>query len=1030
VLDRSAIARSLKPRLIPLSSLSGVDAEISSFPTTDTGLARPLISQSNVDLHSSYASLTQSLPDIRRLLDTALSHCIASPKAKDLQTLVEGAEKWQNEVLSLQPPATSAAEPASVKPASLRRVEALLAEGERLPFELTPELNILREKLSQAKQWLDKLKKTMALPKGGKRLPSQRSAAQGGGTSTNETKSDSFERPALSDIKMMVAESDFLGERDRDEFESTRGAVSNRELSKVASIVEIAEDWLLRVRDALSAATSSRLNKRRHTKAGPGGDENAMITDSAEMNTSPNDKQDDQDGHESRDESDGDDNDALDELRELLRESDEMPVFMEEAAMLRCQLQALEWANKAASILPASLLVYPDPGPNECRIQLGKHDENENDSGDRPTLRLVEVQRLAKEIRKIRSSVSTSDTSHDDSRGGLQRGMTKPLPEENLCNRIVDGAEIWIAKVKLILQANGKEVVKGTPLAVVRELLKEGRRIPLNLEYEMRPLRSAVESVTEWLRSSASTLLRLGICSEELVSVAPEHSASDSPHAHIDEAESRVVTFEELFHCAKSASSLCVTFPESDSVTEKFHNVNEWISTVTSKCQPKDSRLSRAVNWSNYGPKRSGGSSSSSSSESHQLELISGPRRKSKMDAQQLEGSEVSPVKSGENENENEYCALAHEDKDALIDKERKDESPGTQSHSAREVLQRLYVIGKSLGVDVDFELELIEKTLAAISIWGSSALESLISADESELTPVVNKYVSLAVSEPHHLPFSCFCIEGDDVSETAHLRDFSDGDNASGGQSVDNIKSSPTERAEESTLWHGVSEFNSKLQRILGDARDLGIGMDTMLSLELSVPDSCTEQEQDKDQELRKQTITYIRLQLCAAAIRWIVVARKSLLFPKRCDDIDDGHICGSGSGGGGGESGGSKSKRTSKKAKITASDTDAVAQRSRQSRKVGKNADTELSHDNGSGKGVEHNIDVETEVVGQSVRDGTSSSVNFAAPLDWGDCPRLVTIFTSDYSLLHFPSPHISLCLFAVTIILVWPAVRSLTL
>jgi hypothetical protein len=40
------------------------------------------------------------------------------------------------------------------------------------------------------------------------------------------------------------------------------------------------------------------------------------------------------------------------ELRDLLKQSDEMPVFMEEAVMLRCQLQALEWANKAALVLP------------------------------------------------------------------------------------------------------------------------------------------------------------------------------------------------------------------------------------------------------------------------------------------------------------------------------------------------------------------------------------------------------------------------------------------------------------------------------------------------------------------------------------------------------------------------------------------------------------------------------------------------------------------------------------------------------
>ena len=54
--------------------------------------------------------------------------------------------------------------------------------------------------------------------------------------------------------------------------------------------------------------------------------------------------------------------DTLTELRDLLRESNDMPVYMEEAVFLRCQLQALEWANKAASILPftANIPVPPD----------------------------------------------------------------------------------------------------------------------------------------------------------------------------------------------------------------------------------------------------------------------------------------------------------------------------------------------------------------------------------------------------------------------------------------------------------------------------------------------------------------------------------------------------------------------------------------------------------------------------------------------------------------------------------------------
>jgi hypothetical protein len=108
---------------------------------------------------------------------------------------------------------------------------------------------------------------------------------------------------------------------------------------------------------------------------------------------------------EDEEEDDDTTSDALSELRDLLKESDEMPVYMEEAVLLRCQLQALEWANKAALILPLTSSI-PLP-PVLLASEAEFLDSLALDAGAgavegrlkaRP--RLAEVQRLAKEIKK------------------------------------------------------------------------------------------------------------------------------------------------------------------------------------------------------------------------------------------------------------------------------------------------------------------------------------------------------------------------------------------------------------------------------------------------------------------------------------------------------------------------------------------------------------------------------------------------------------------------------------------------------
>lgn len=119
----------------------------------------------------------------------------------------------------------------------------------------------------QAKQWLEKLKKTMSVPKVGKRAPSMRSAASSqpniDGADSQGGDDHEQSRPLLSDMKMMVMEGECLlssnegfavavgggeGEGSATNTAGYRGTVSSRELSKAQSVVEVAEEVRLTTR--------------------------------------------------------------------------------------------------------------------------------------------------------------------------------------------------------------------------------------------------------------------------------------------------------------------------------------------------------------------------------------------------------------------------------------------------------------------------------------------------------------------------------------------------------------------------------------------------------------------------------------------------------------------------------------------------------------------------------------------------------------------------------------------------------------
>ena len=121
---------------------------------------------------------------------------------------------------------------------------------------------MLWDKRLQAKQWLEKLKKTMSAPKAGKRAPSMRSAPDSSFSTSVATVEGEGERensrPLLADMKVMVLQGESLlsidgaGAVEGEEGlhmapTSTRSTVSSRELSKAQTVVEVAEEVRLSV---------------------------------------------------------------------------------------------------------------------------------------------------------------------------------------------------------------------------------------------------------------------------------------------------------------------------------------------------------------------------------------------------------------------------------------------------------------------------------------------------------------------------------------------------------------------------------------------------------------------------------------------------------------------------------------------------------------------------------------------------------------------------------------------------------------
>jgi chemotaxis protein histidine kinase CheA len=201
------------------------------------------------------------LQEAEELLEEAQNFALEMPAATHLKSVLRQSQDWLKEseqVLNVQP--------------SLKRLEELVALGERLPFDFSEELEKLKEKRNKARMWMEKLKKSM---------PKTKITTRGRDGEKSKPKLE------LKEVQAMLNE----GEQYR---------IQSKELCHVQGVVSSAQGWIARMKEALDTVETDE---------------------------------------------------ELAGLAALLKEADQIPVFMEEVQLLKAHMQGVEWGRRASSLL-------------------------------------------------------------------------------------------------------------------------------------------------------------------------------------------------------------------------------------------------------------------------------------------------------------------------------------------------------------------------------------------------------------------------------------------------------------------------------------------------------------------------------------------------------------------------------------------------------------------------------------------------------------------------------------------------------
>jgi hypothetical protein len=319
---------------------------------------------------------------------------------------------------------------------SLNRLESLITEGENLPIDFAKELDALREKRGAGKVWLDKFRKSMS-------TNVSRASREGGGGDGSGGKMD------LQSMKKLIEEGGQLYE-DR----------KNKELGKAMNVVDDAEDMINRVKDIISGGASGE-----------------VATDD-----------DNEEEDETRD---------LELLKELLKETENMPVAMEEVQLLRAHIETVEWAEKARPILNMT-------------------DDVDGDAKKR--YKVSTLIKLQKDLLKTRNNMSA------DMKKQFQAIKFK-LPEETKLLDVIAKIEKLQGKIRKRFTSCGSgsddlisrnATLRGSvTLSALRQIIVDMNEIlelvNLDLDSESEHLHIHVNAAEEWLQTHQGTLSKLGI---------------------------------------------------------------------------------------------------------------------------------------------------------------------------------------------------------------------------------------------------------------------------------------------------------------------------------------------------------------------------------------------------------------------------------------------------------------------------------------------------------------------------------------
>ena len=200
----------------------------------------------------------------------------------------------------------------------LKRIEVLLYEGDRFPFNFPEEMAILREQREQAKLLIKKLRESLELTRRKNKRNGDDESAAG--------------KMVYSEFKnlLMEGESFYLGGDENGE-EQQRGSGGSRavqkDLDRAQSVMEIAEEWLNNVREMISSHFEFEINllssndslEKWKTEEGETA-EDILVKKRTEL---------------------------VESLKGQLTEADTLPFTLEEADIVRYQLQAIEWAIRS-----------------------------------------------------------------------------------------------------------------------------------------------------------------------------------------------------------------------------------------------------------------------------------------------------------------------------------------------------------------------------------------------------------------------------------------------------------------------------------------------------------------------------------------------------------------------------------------------------------------------------------------------------------------------------------------------------------